>query len=80
MSISTYRVSGECTEEECVHTYVWVRGDDRTASEIDPLAHHVLPEEAFLLLQLLPDTLSGHQPGYSSHCPQSLVTKAQLRV
>lgn len=38
-------------------TDVGVRGDDGSAGKVDPLAHHVLPKKALLLLQLLADSL-----------------------
>ncbi len=41
-------------------TYIWVRRDDGAAGEVDAFAHHVLAEQALLLLQLLPYTL--HSP------------------
>ena len=36
---------------------VGVRGDDGPGSKVDTLAHHVLAEQPFLLLQNLPDAL-----------------------
>ena len=40
---------------------VGVGGDDGAAGEVDALPHHVLAEQALLLLQRLPDALQGVQ-------------------
>lgn len=47
---------------------VGVRGDDGARGKVDALAHHVLPEQAFLLLQLLSDPLHTPAPQHQ-HTP-----------